>query len=200
MCTNELDKIYMQCLKTSLSMSYFVDMSEDHPLMQLISSEFRRQNVDLGKVSEINLKTDERNIFAFIVGIKPTGTCKLDGGCTLDKALRLGVCHFSGILTLVLFEDGQIPKEVSSMVKAKLESKGFLVSPIGKEVAAAKCFQDAIREYREFYVLNEYSQRGFAERRDLRESVSKRVRQKWNTFFTEKSTEEKVLEQALEKA
>jgi hypothetical protein len=179
-------------------MSYFVDMSKDHPLTQQIYSEFHKQNVDLGKVHEIDLKSNEGDIFAFIVGIKPTATCKLDDGCTLDKALRLGVCHFSGILTLVLFEDGRIPSEVLSVVKTKLESKGFFVPPIGQEVAASTCFQNAISEFRELFIDNKFSTKRFSERRAFREWVHTTVLKRWNRFF--QSTDGKALEQALKKA
>lgn len=179
-------------------MSYFIDMSEDHPLTPMICSEFRRQNVDLGKGHEIDLKINEGDVFAFIVGIKPANTCKLDDGCTLDKALRLGICHFSGILTLVFFENGKIAGEVLSAVKTKLESKGFFVPPIGQEVVGTACFQEAISEYRQLFIDNELSTKDFSERKVFREWVHKTVLKKWNRFF--QSTDGKALEKALKKA
>lgn len=170
-------------------MSYFVDISEKCSVYKSILSELRKRNIDLGKVQEINLKKQEKDFVASIVGLKPTGMCKLDGGCTLDRSLRLGSCNFAGIVTLVIFEDEKTPKKVSSKVKTKLESKGLLVAPIGKEVAASNWFQNAISRYREYYITNKFEDKEFDERRNFREGVYRVIVKDWDEVFSEKDAE-----------
>jgi hypothetical protein len=164
-------------------MSYFVDMSEGHPSATAIASEMRKRNYETSKSRGFDLKTEEENIIASIIGLKPSGICQLDGGCTLDKGVEMGICHLAGIPTVAVFEDADMKKETFSTLKTKLESKKVLVSPLGREIACCSFLQDVISSLRDFYIKNKLSEREFNERRVFREGVYNLLAGKWDEFL-----------------
>lgn len=162
-------------------MSVFVDLSADYPQKNALLSQLVKAGISTQIFPRANLKKQEKELFAVMIGIKPVSTCSIDEGCTLDRGCKLGISEFAGLITLVVVED-EIEEALYRPVEKKLDAKGFFCVPRGKEQQAVNFLSATISKIGEFY-LRSISENPFEQRSIMREGLKGYILGEWNKTF-----------------